>query len=278
MTKTLRAVLFIILIVGPMFFYGSLNKKKSYPLIDVDKLENKEEKKIEKTEINKSNQSKPTIAIIFDDFGESLNALKDVHSLGIPITVSVIPNLRFSKNIAHIASRCGHSVFIHLPLQPIEEKHVKTDKYRFINSDLKKREIAFLLKRYLNSIRIAVGVNNHMGSKATKDEKLMRTIVKEVKDRGLFFVDSRTSEESVGYEVALEEGVFCGYNEGFLDSSDDMSVMKEKMDYLINKSREKGKIIIIAHPRENTIRFLKNELPKLKEIVEFITIKEFFEL
>ncbi|MCK5492491.1 MAG: divergent polysaccharide deacetylase family protein [Candidatus Omnitrophica bacterium] len=273
MTKTLRIALLIILIVGPIFFYRSLNKKKIHHLTAV---ENKE--KVAKIEISKSDQYKPTIAIIFDNFGESLNALKDVHSLGIPVTVSVIPNLRFSKNIAHIATRCGHSVFIHLPLQPVEEKYQKTDKYRFISSDLNKKDKDFLLKRYLNSTRIAIGVNNHMGSKATKNEDLMRMILKEIKDRGLIFVDSRTSEESVGYEIALEEGVACGYNEGFLDDSDDMFQMKERMDVLINKSREKGKIIVIAHPKENTIQFFKNELPKLQGKVDFITMKEFFDL
>lgn len=266
MARSLRITLLIALIITPIVFYKTLNRNSS--------LNNK----ILSFATRKENAHRPKIALIFDDLGESLSDLKEIYSLGIPLTISVIPNLKFSKNIAHIGSRCGFSVFIHLPLEPTDGQPYKTDKYRFITSDLSKREVISLLRQYLNSIRIAIGVNNHMGSKTTQDRRLMKIILGEVKRKGLIFVDSRTSLESIAYDEAYKMDLICGYNHGFLDAVDDIRVIRERMENLIAAAKEKGKIIIIGHPKKNTLKFLKAQLPLLRKKVEFITIKEYFEL
>lgn len=266
MGKNLRVILLIILIAIPIIFYKSLNKRNERNPTSL--FSNKGE----------TRYHKPMIALIFDDLGESLGDLRELYSLGIPITVAVIPNLKFSKNIAHIASRCGFSVFIHLPLEPSEGVTFKTPKYRFISGDLSRREIISTLRQHLNSLRIAIGVNNHMGSKATEDSDLMKIVLSELKKRNLVFVDSRTSLESIAYDQARRQGLICGYNEGFLDAVDDIGEIQKRVNELIAKAKEKGKIIVIAHPRKNTIKFLKEKLPALKKEVEFITIKEYFDL
>jgi len=265
MVRYLRAALLVVLILGPVIFYRALNKKNDSAAFGV--FASQQSKSIQ-----------PQIALIFDDLGESLTELKEIYALNIPLTVSIIPSLKFSKNIAHIAARCGLSVFIHLPLQPKKEEVFKTGKYRFITTELSKREVESLLRYYLNSIRIAIGVNNHMGSAATEDPSLMEAVLKEVKNRGLVFVDSRTSLESVAYKIAKSEGMVCGRNEGFLDPVDSPEEIKKRMDILMSKAKEKGKIVIIAHPRKNTIEFLKKNLPSLKKEADFITIKDYFDL
>lgn len=266
MAKILRRALFIALIIIPIIFYKSLNKGNDRP-VAVSPLGSKE-----------IDSSRPSIALIFDDLGESLNDLKELYSLKIPLTLSVIPNLKFSRNIAHIGSRCGFSVFIHLPLEPKDKNSYQTKKYRFISSNLSQRENQALLRRYLDSLRIAIGVNNHMGSKATEDERLMKLVIRAIKRRGLIFVDSRTSANSLAYKIADEAGLVCGYSEGFLDSLDDEKEMEKRLSEFITKAKEKGKIIIIAHPKKNTLNFLKKKLPALLKEIEFITIKDYFEL
>jgi len=265
-SKILRVILFIILIIGPVIFYKSLNKKDSEYARALSLVQGKD------------NANLPLVALIFDDLGESLRDLKEIYSLDTPLTISVVPKLKFSKNIAHIGSRCGFSVLIHLPMQPSNEKLYRSDKYKFISSDLNRREVEFLMRRYLNSIKIAIGVNNHMGSKATEDPNLMRHVLGVVKRKNLIFIDSRTSLKSVAYKIAREENLVCGYNEGFLDAVDDVSEIKKRMDELIVKAKDKGKIIVIAHPRKNTLNFLKDNLASLKEEVKFITIEDYFEL
>jgi len=260
MSKVLRIILLIALIVTPLIFYKVLNSDGERGL-DA-----------------KGKRALPKVALIFDDLGESLSDLREIYSLSIPLTISVIPDLKFSKNIAHIASRCGFSVFIHLPLEPIEGTSYKTNKYQFISASLSNREIRSILKQYLNSLRIAIGVNNHMGSKATQDKELMNVILDEIKKKSLIFVDSRTSLESVAYAQARKKNLVCGYSEGFLDSVGSPEHMKKKMNEFIAKANLLGKIIIIAHPKEGTLKFLKEELSVLQKKVEFITVKDYFDL
>jgi polysaccharide deacetylase 2 family uncharacterized protein YibQ len=167
---------------------------------------------------------------------------------------------------------------IHLPLEPKNVKRYETPKYKFISSYLTNSENNALLRYYLNYIRLAVAVNNHMGSLATEDPKLMHLVLKAVKARGLVFVDSRTSSRSIACKVAREEGVLCAENEGFFDSGETFTAMEKKFYELIAKTEKKGKIIMIAHPKKTTFLVLKKVLPEAKKQVDFITITKYFGL
>ena len=266
MIRVLRASLLIALILAPIIFYKTLNKKNT-------------NRDIVLPIVNRHvNPHKPKIALIFDDLGESLGDLKEIYSLDIPLSISVIPGLKFSKNIAHIGSRCGFSVLIHLPMEAKDGEKFKTDKYQIINSLLTKREVESLLRYYLNAIRIAIGVNNHMGSAATENPELMRIVIQEIKKKNLIFIDSRTSLSSVAYDIAKNENLICGYSAGFLDSIDDVAVIKEKLQELVKKAKQNGKIIVIAHPKKNTFIALKDKLPSLKQEIEIITLKDYVNL
>ncbi|MBU2251223.1 MAG: divergent polysaccharide deacetylase family protein, partial [Candidatus Omnitrophica bacterium] len=155
MARIIRGLIFFVLIVIPIVFYSTLNKDKN------------RSKTMSLLNSQQSDDLKPSVALIIDDLGESLSDLRELYSLDVPLTVSIIPNLKFSKNIANIASRCGFSVFIHLPLEPKQGEKYQSKRYRFLSPDLSQRENEALLRDYLNSLRVAVGVNNHMGSKAT---------------------------------------------------------------------------------------------------------------
>jgi len=266
MAKSLRIILLIVLIVAPIVFYKALNKKKGNNDIILPLVQ-------EEARINR-----PQIALIFDNLGDSLTELRQIYDLGVPLTISVIPDLKFSRNIAHIGARSGFSVLINLPLEPLEEDRDRNPKYKVITGDLGNWEVDSLLRRYLNFIRIAIGVNSHKGSLATQDRRLMRNVLREVKRKNLIFIDSRTSPDSVAYKIARKEGLVCGYNEDFLDWQDSPEEMSQKLEDLIVMANQKGKIIVIAHPKSETINFLKKQLPALKARVEFITIRDYFEL
>ncbi|MBN2483431.1 MAG: divergent polysaccharide deacetylase family protein [Candidatus Omnitrophica bacterium] len=226
-----------------------------------------------------SGYPRPYCALIFDDLGTSIEEIKSLYDLDIPLTISVFPEERFSKNVAYIGQRCGFSVLIHLPLEPKTEiesyRKVKKD---FIGTHHGRQGNERLLRKYLNSIRIAMGVNNHMGSKATENPKIMRLVLSHMKRDNLVFVDSLTSLDSIACEVAAQVGVRCRRNDGFLDAVDDTEVIKEKIVKLIALAREKGKIIVIAHPRANTLTVLEELMPALKEQLQFVTLKDYLEL
>jgi len=266
MVKTIRTILFIVIILTPLIFYKSRSVEK------------KERGKDQPLLVHSAQSHKPKIALIFDDLGEYLEELKEVHSLDIPLTVSILPGMKFSRNIAHISFRCGYSVFIHLPLEPKSKDNYQPARLKFISKSLGKKEMESLLRYYLNYIRVAIGVNNHMGSKATEDESLMRTVMREIKRRDLIFIDSHTSLQSVAYRIAKEEGLRCSYNDGFLDAVDDTQVIEAKLAALVELAKEKGKIIVIGHPRKNTLKVLRKKLPQLRDEVTFVTIKDYFGL
>jgi hypothetical protein len=266
MNKILRIALFITLILAPIVIYKYFYKGEKKPGMSLLIVE------------EEATLVKPKIALIFDDLGESLRDLEEIYSLNIPATLSVVPGLKFSKNIAYMGSRCGLSILIHLPLEPKNEKKFLTNKYKFISSSLSKRENEALLRYYLNYIRVAIGVNNHMGSVATENQKLMEIVLKAIKNKGLIFIDSRTSLKSIACEVARKEGLICGRNEGFLDSINDMTTIKKKLEKLVKIAKGKGKIIIIAHPKKNTLAVLKEEIPAVTKEVDFITIKDYLGL
>ncbi|MDD4182618.1 MAG: divergent polysaccharide deacetylase family protein [Candidatus Omnitrophica bacterium] len=264
MNRATKIFVFILIISAPLIFYKYFYKPRMHPAI----------KKI----IRQEPLKRPKIALIFDDLGENTKDLNEIHSLGIPVTVSIVPGLKFSKSIAQTSKLYGFSVMAHIPLEPKNAQKYQTTKYKFISSSLPRRERAALLRYYLNYIRVAIGVNNHMGSAATEDAKLMKEVMRAVKYNGLFFIDSRTSNNSIACEVAKKEGVVCDYNEGFFDSVDDINAMQNKFFELLKKAKEKGKIIIIAHPKKKTFFLLHKLLPKVSNEIQFITIKDYLGL
>jgi|GEM_PF-813766 polysaccharide deacetylase 2 family uncharacterized protein YibQ len=282
MNKISRIILLIVLALTPLVFYTLFNKK-----IGVKRDFARGAKQAvsfnvtvgNATAINASESPvpsfRPKIAIIFDDLGENLNDIREISSLKIPITISVIPGLRFSRNIAQIAFRCGFDILLHIPMEPEKGEKYRTDKYKFISAASSKQENMSLLHYYLGYLKIAVGVNNHMGSKATQDRKLMELVLGEVKKKNLFFIDSRTSSQSVACDVARDKNVACGKNEGFIDISPREGDIIKHLIHFIEIAKTKEKIILIVHPKKNTFKALSEKIPELKNEVDFITVKEY---
>jgi polysaccharide deacetylase 2 family uncharacterized protein YibQ len=266
MNKFIRILLFVILILVPIIFYKSFYRPKQKKAIPKPVI------------VRQVLAAKPKIALIFDDLGESLKDFEAIYSLHIPLTISILPGLEFSKNIANIGYRCGFSVLIHLPLEPKEGKKYATTKYKIISASLSKPEIDYILRTYLSYIRFAVGANNHMGSSATENINLMRQVMHALKERNLIFVDSQTSLKSKACEAARFEGVICAKNSGFIDTVDNQIVIEKRFTKLAKKAKKKRKMIIIVHPKKNTIAALRNVLPQWQKEVEFITVKEYFSL
>ncbi len=264
-----KIVKIVLILCAFLLFLLLLSKKPSRNSYDVD---------FNPLTLSKIKPKTPVkIAIIFDDLGDSLKDLKEIYSLGIPLTVSVIPDRKFSKNIAHIAKRVGFSVLVHIPMEPKKPSYnFLRQRKKFIGSHLSRRENLALVRHYLNSIPFACGANNHMGSKATEDVEIMKLVLKEVKKRRLVFVDSCTSLNSVACRVAKDIGVTCYESKGFLDSCDDYDSIKRKLEYFIKMAKNKREIIIIAHPKTNTIKVLKENIPFFKEEVKFVTLEELF--
>jgi polysaccharide deacetylase 2 family uncharacterized protein YibQ len=125
-------------------------------------------------------------------------------------------------------------------------------------------EVARRTRAAIEAVPGAVGVNNHMGSRLTADESTMRAMLGVVAERGLFFVDSRTTPDSVAERVARELGVPTAARDVFLDAEGDASSIAAELERLLELARRQGAAIAIAHPHPATLELLERELPLLK--------------
>jgi len=205
---------------------------------------------------------KPQAAIILDDFGYNINNLERARELYLPVTISVLPNLKASRQTADLARAAGFEVMLHLPMSP--RKSVRLEK-KTISSEMSADEIKQQIENDLSSIGPVSGVNNHMGSLATADPVLMKEVLSNLKGRNLFFVDSVTGPNSVVFKTARELGIDAARRDVFLDNENDPEYIKGQIRKLIQKALKNGRAIGIGHDRPGTITAIKEMLPEFEK-------------
>ncbi|NQT79253.1 MAG: divergent polysaccharide deacetylase family protein [Candidatus Aminicenantes bacterium] len=201
-------------------------------------------------------KDKNKVAIIIDDMGNSLEAIKDICSIKKPLTVSILPFSPLAQETAQIAHRNGLEVMLHLPLESVngnEENHIEG----IIHSRMSKEEIIKTVKTNLDQVPYIKGVNNHMGSKITANEIFMSIILECLKTRDLFFVDSRTTTRSVAYKIAQKLKIPSANRHVFLDGEINEDYIKKKMIELFRKAQKNGIAVGICHPTKMTLKVLK---------------------
>lgn len=229
--------------------------------------------------INKMGTKTARIAIILDDAGYSTNGFtKLFFQTRVPLTFSVLPGLKYSKAIANLAHENGMEIMLHLPMEYCgNSKTTEEDKlcqpihnmnpYKYaILTGMSKEIVEKEIESAINDIPYAVGINNHMGSKATADGELMSFVVDTVKTKKLYFVDSVTTGKSTAYKLAKEKGVRTNKRDVFLDNTNDKEYVKERLWELIYRAKRKGYAIGIGHAtKDATAEALAEMVPKLKE-------------
>ncbi len=205
------------------------------------------------------------IAIIVDDFGyRSLELAQAFCDIEQPITLSIFPNLRTSEKIAEMAHMSGHEVMVHLPMEPWSyPENDPGSGAIFVN--FSNDEISARTRRALRSVPYANGINNHMGSRATEDMRVMEQVIREVKRMDMFFIDSRTSPRSIAYTVANHSGVKSAMSDMFLDNINDPADIERNLWRLAAKASEKGVAIGIGHNKPSTLEAFRKVLPKLEK-------------
>lgn len=208
---------------------------------------------------------KNRVAIIIDDMGHSLRAINDISSIKKTLTISVLPYSHLAKETAQIAHQNGLEVLLHLPLESINSQEENNWTEGIILSKMSKEEVAEAVDKGLDQVPYVKGVNNHMGSKVTANETLMRIILERLKERKLFFIDSRTTSQSVAYETAQAMGIPSSYRKVFLDTEKDEDYIKQKLIELFNLAQKEGWALGICHPTAKTLKVLKENLHLVDE-------------
>jgi hypothetical protein len=159
---------------------------------------------------------------------------------------------------------------VHMPMEPEGYPRQPMEKIGLLVS-MAEPDIVERVNGYFRAVPFAVGANNHMGSRFTQSAEKMDVVLKVLQGKGVFFVDSRTSPASVGYQRARALGLRCGTRQVFLDNVQDEALIGKQLAQLAAIARKKGSAIAICHPHPATIRALKALLPQLaKEGITFV--------
>ena len=185
------------------------------------------------------------VYIVLDDGGHNLNHLQPFLNLDIPLTIAVLPELSYSKESALRITKAGKTLILHQPMQAI---NLSTDPGpSAIMPEMSADQIRNLLTKNLDSLGIKIGLNNHEGSLITADTYAMKVVMEVCKERGMFFLDSRTNSKSVCKSVASEYGVKLYERNTFLDNTPSQADMIAMFKSGIEVAKKNGSVIMIGH-------------------------------
>jgi polysaccharide deacetylase 2 family uncharacterized protein YibQ len=222
------------------------------------------------------------LALVIDDFGNHGDGTEEMINLGIPLTVAVMPFLPFSRTDADLAHEAGLEVIMHIPMEPICGKPSWLGP-RAITCNLASEEIETRLIDGLKQLKWAVGMNNHMGSRAMQDNRIVRTILELARQENLFFLDSRTTMAQVAQKTAESLNYPYLARDEFLDGCKNLSHIKKQLQKLGGLALSKGYAIGIGHVGIEggsvTAQAIRETYPELiKEGVCFVYVSQIKEV
>ena len=204
---------------------------------------------------------RPRLAIVIDDLGNDRAQADTLFRLPYPLTLSVLPHLSNSGEIAEEAHRRGYQVLLHLPIASTGgEKDEPIELQPGMDSIAVRRTFAAML----DTVPYAVGVNNHEGSRGTSDPTLMSELMPLLRERKLFFVDSRTTAATVAETAAHNAGVAATSRKVFLDDEQSPGAIRKQFALAVRDAREKGSALAIGHPHPETLQVLVEMLPEVE--------------
>lgn len=210
-----------------------------------------------------SGQSPPAIAIIIDDMGNQKQLGEAALALPGKVTYAFLPHTPYAVDQARQARRQGRQVMLHLPMQSHRETRLGSGA---LTLDMTEQELKQTMAQDLDAIPQVAGVNNHMGSLLTRHPGAMAWVMQGLLQRnGLFFVDSRTSRQTVAQQLAREYAVPVTRRDVFLDNVREPAAIRNQFRLLLRKARRQGSAVAIGHPYPETIGVLRQELSRLQQ-------------
>lgn len=213
---------------------------------------------------------KGKLAVVIDDAGRDLESQHVYESLGIPLTLAVMPNQVHTRDAALSWHAHGLPVILHQPMESVSGIGMES---KVILTSMSDEEIRSLLKSSLSQVPEAVGINNHQGSKATTDRHTMDVVMNELHHRHLFFFDSRTNSTTAADAAAASYGVPYVRNDLFVDNEADVAAISSMIREAAKRAQKYGTYVIIGHCRPKTAEAFRQMVPQLeKEGIQFVYV------
>ena len=212
---------------------------------------------------NTSAHAEKFASIIIDDVGNNLDYGEQVINLPGALTIAILPQTGYAKQLARLAIKNHKEVMLHLPMQSVEH-HERTPGA--LKLHMTRKQFRQQLLTNLKSIPYVRGINNHMGSLLTRHPGHMSWLMEELsRHGGLYFIDSKTTSKSIADKIAIEYKIPSLSRDFFLDPDHEVETLRQQFDLFIQKVNRRGYALAIAHPYPETIKFLQNHLAELKQ-------------
>ncbi len=220
-----------------------------------------------------ANPNAPKLALIIDDCGQWLPTERRFIALPVPLTLSVLPHVHGSAIIAEEAKDAGKGVMLHLPMETLSGMNPGPGK---VTTEMTDAQVAAQVEDDLAQVPLAAGVNNHEGSKASADKRVMSDVIGVLKKRGdLFFIDSRTNAASVGEQIASADGVPTAARDVFVDNREDVAYSEGQLRDAEEIAKRTGSAIAIGHPKATTLEAVKAMIPQFEaDGVQFVLAQD----
>ena len=220
---------------------------------------------------------RPLVAIIIDDLGYDNKIAIKFSKLNAVLTFSILPHSPFQKAIAHLSKEKGLDIMLHLPMEPVEYPDVNPGPGTLLTS-MTPDQLTRQLENDLDAVPFIKGVNNHMGSKMTAASSQMYQIFSILKKRGLYFVDSRTTAETLCKPSARLFQIPFAQRDVFLDHVTTVEFIRKQLNELVIIAQRNGYAVGIGHPHSLTYQVLREMLPELQKKVRLVPASEIVDL
>ena len=218
--------------------------------------------------------SGPLVAIVIDDMGHAERHLTPAFQLGVPLTLAFLPYPDMTRPLADKARNAGFEILVHMPMEPGDPN--ADPGPGALLSGLDEESLRESLRRNLDALEGYVGINNHMGSKFTRDANAMGIIMDELASRGLLYLDSITTGQTQGWREAEKRRLPYAKRDVFLDNEPTPDAVLSQLELLEARARKYGYAVAIGHPYKATYEGLRQWLPEARargiEIVPLSTI------
>ncbi len=203
------------------------------------------------------------IAILIDDIGYDPGALRRLLAIEAPVAFSVLPRTPHARSSAEAIHRAGREVLLHLPMEP----HGYPDRNPgggALFASMTASQIRRVMEKDLRSVPHAEGVNNHMGSAFMEEQEPLGVVFDILHERGLYFVDSMTTDSSAAGSLAHEKALRFATRDLFIDDTEDRSRARANLERLLTTRDPWTGLLLIGHPYPETVSALEEMIPRIQ--------------
>ena len=184
--------------------------------------------------------------LVMDDAGLALEETQRFLDIPVPMTIAVLPHQRQTDEVCRAIQRHREKeIILHQPMEAYDP--AQDIGNGGIYSSTPPSAVAAILDRNLSSVRGAVGMNNHMGSRITENRPLMQAVLRYCRENGLFFLDSKTGHNSQVAHLAQKEHMHMEQRHVFLDVHRDRAFVRGQWSAAVRRAREHGYAVVIGH-------------------------------